>query len=299
MMKTATSIRQLVTNEKPLITPLAHDALSARLIERAGFKSIGIGGSALLAARYGLPDIGLAAFGEMLAGVREILAATRLPLMVDGDDGYGDVKSVAHMVESYTDLGVSAIVLEDQIRVAKQPGDAGAVAVASIEEMTAKIKVAVGACAGTEVQIIARCDALKPEGLENALRRADSYLAAGANGIFIPGLATVEQLATVGRRFRGSHLMAAQFEGRETWLPPAHLYELGFRQIALPGVLLPRIVHCIDQTLAALSEFAGSGKPLPAYPAGDAQRALEAALQFDKWKSVGDEPSQKSSGRKP
>jgi 2-methylisocitrate lyase-like PEP mutase family enzyme len=288
MMKTATSIRQLVTNEKPLITPLAHDALSARLIERAGFKSIGIGGSALLAARYGLPDIGLAAFGEMLAGVREILAATRLPLMVDGDDGYGDVKSVAHMVESYTDLGVSAIVLEDQIRVAKQPGDAGAVAVASIEEMTAKIKVAVGAC-----------DALKPEGLENALRRADSYLAAGANGIFIPGLATVEQLATVGRRFRGSHLMAAQFEGRETWLPPAHLYELGFRQIALPGVLLPRIVHCIDQTLAALSEFAGSGKPLPAYPAGDAQRALEAALQFDKWKSVGDEPSQKSSGRKP
>ena len=183
MMKTATSIRQLVTNEKPLITPLAHDALSARLIERAGFKSIGIGGSALLAARYGLPDIGLAAFGEMLAGVREILAATRLPLMVDGDDGYGDVKSVAHMVESYTDLGVSAIVLEDQIRVAKQPGDAGAVAVASIEEMTAKIKVAVGACAGTEVQIIARCDAFKLEGLAGAIKRGERYLAAGAHAL--------------------------------------------------------------------------------------------------------------------
>jgi 2-methylisocitrate lyase-like PEP mutase family enzyme len=87
-----TSIRQLAASEKPLITPLAHDAMSARLIQRAGFKAMAIGGSALLAARYGLPDIGLAALGEMSDGIRDIVEATDLPLMVDGDDGYGDAK---------------------------------------------------------------------------------------------------------------------------------------------------------------------------------------------------------------
>ena len=283
---TKTSLRQLVTTEKPLLTPLAHDALTARLIERAGFKSIGIGGSALLASRYGLPDIGLAAFGEMLAGIRDIIAATTLPVMVDGDDGYGDIRSVAHMVETYARVGVSGIVLEDQMLVAKQPGDSGAIAVVAAADMIGKIKVAVSSCAGTDVQIIARCDAYKLEGLAGAIRRGEKYLAAGAHGLFIPGLSTVDELAEVGRRFNGAHLLTAQFEGRPTWLPPTTLYEVGFRQIALPGLLLPRIVNCIDQTLQDMARFAASAKPLPDYPMDQAQRALNAALQFDKWKAI-------------
>jgi 2-methylisocitrate lyase-like PEP mutase family enzyme len=94
------SLRRLIEQEKPLVTPLAHDALTARLIARAGFRSIAIGGSALLAARYGLPDIGLAALGEMAAGIQDVVTATVLPVLVDGDDGYGDARSVVHMVEA-------------------------------------------------------------------------------------------------------------------------------------------------------------------------------------------------------
>ena len=93
------SLRDLHRAHQPLISPLAHDALSARLIERTGFKTFNIGGSALLAARYALPDLGLAGFAEMLAGIRDIVEASKLPCLVDADDGYGDVKSVVRTIQ--------------------------------------------------------------------------------------------------------------------------------------------------------------------------------------------------------
>jgi 2-methylisocitrate lyase-like PEP mutase family enzyme len=281
------SLRRLIAEEKPLVTLLAHDALTARLIARAGFRSIGIGGSALLAARYGLPDIGLAALGEMAAGIQDIIAATDLPVMVDGDDGYGDVKNVVHMVEVYMRLGVSGIVLEDQVRVAKQPGDSGAVGVIPVYEMVQKLKAAVGASSGTEIQIIARCDAYKPEGLQGAMRRADQYLRAGAHGIFIPGVPTVAGLVDVGKRFCGAHLMIAMFEGRETWLPPAELYAMGFRQVVFPGLLIPRVVHCLDVALQDLRAHVDGKAPMPSFSdATQATTALQEALMLDKWKAI-------------
>jgi 2-methylisocitrate lyase-like PEP mutase family enzyme len=282
-----TSLRALIQQEKPLVTPLAHDALTARLIARAGFRAIAVGGSGLLAARYGLPDVGLAALGEMAAGIQDILAATDLPALVDGDDGYGDIRSVVHMVEVYARLGVSGIVLEDQVRGVKQPGDAGAVGVEPVETMAAKLRAAVAACRGTEMQILARCDAVALEGLEGAMRRADRYLAAGAHGLFIPGVATVAGLREVGRRFGGSHLMVAMFEGRETWLPPAELHAMGFRQVVFPGLLLARVVDALDRALRDLRAHADGRAPMP--PLEDAGRprvALEEALQLDRWRSI-------------
>src|SRR5713101_8207541 len=114
------TLREAFAAERPLVTPLAHDALSARLIARTGFKAFAIGGSALLAARYGLPDIGLIGVSDMTDGIRDIAAATELPFFADGDDGYGDVKSVARMIELYEQIGVSAILIEDQQREHKQ-----------------------------------------------------------------------------------------------------------------------------------------------------------------------------------
>lgn len=282
------TLQQLIAQHKPLVAPLAHDALSARLIEMAGFSAMGIGGSGLLAARYGLPDIGLAALGEMAAGIADIIAATKLPVMVDGDDGYGDVKSVAHITEVYARLGVSGIVLEDQVRVAKQPGDTGAVGVVDAREMIAKLKVAVASCAGTDIQIIARCDAYRLEGLDGAIRRADQYLAAGAHGIFIPGVPSVGETVKVGDHFRGAYLMAAIFEGRETWLPPAEFYAMGFRQVMLPGLLIPRLVQCLAGTLQDLRSHVDGTAPMPVFAgAKQAEENLHSALMFDKWRAVG------------
>src|SRR5690348_11914238 len=139
------TLRELHRTERPLISPLAHDALSARLIAQAGFKSFNVGGSALLAARHALPDLGLAGFGEMLAGIRDIVDASPLPCLVDADDGYGDVKGVTHTVRGFEAAGVSGVLLEDQSREGKQPGAASARNVVPIEVMTQKLKAAMAA----------------------------------------------------------------------------------------------------------------------------------------------------------
>jgi len=281
------SIRQLVAEERPLVQPLAHDALTARLIQRAGFKAIGVGGSSLLAARYALPDIGLAALGEMATGIADIVAATDLPVTVDGDDAYGDVKSVVHMTELYARMGVSGIVIEDQVRVSKQPGDAGALAVVPVEIMVQKLRAAKAACGGADLQIVARCDAYQLEGLQGALRRADRYLQAGADGIFVPAVPHVHELAEIGRKFRGVHLLIAIFEGRKTWLSPAELYAMGFNHVVFPGVLISRVVHAVDTALRQLKDFAEGKAPMPPAADPDATRvALEEAVLFEKWKAI-------------
>src|SRR5437660_12897445 len=107
--------KALLAAHQPVQLPAAHDALTARLIEQAGFPAYQIGGFALAGARHGIPDIDLTRFAEQAAGVRDILAASHLPVLVDGDDGYGDVKNVTHTVQSYEAMGVSAIFLEDQV----------------------------------------------------------------------------------------------------------------------------------------------------------------------------------------
>src|SRR5512145_1351056 len=109
------SWRELLAIERPLVLPCAHDALSARLIERAGFKAYSIGGFPLVGARHAIPDVGLVALAEMSAGMRDVMAATALPVLIDGDDGYGDVKNVTRTIRAYEDMGASAIFIEDQV----------------------------------------------------------------------------------------------------------------------------------------------------------------------------------------
>ncbi|MGB8284936.1 MAG: isocitrate lyase/PEP mutase family protein, partial [Pseudolabrys sp.] len=107
-------INRAVKEKRLLVVPGAHDALSARLIQKIGFETYFIGGFPAVGSRYGVPDIGLKGFGEISAAVRDIMAACDLPVFVDGDDGYGDVKNVVHTVQSYERMGVSAILIEDQ-----------------------------------------------------------------------------------------------------------------------------------------------------------------------------------------
>ena len=110
-----TTFRQLVASERPLVLPGAHDAISARLIERAGFKAYFIGGFPLVGARFGVPDIGLMGLGEIGSGIRDIMSACDLPVLVDCDNGYGDVKTVVHVINFYERLGAQAVFFEDQV----------------------------------------------------------------------------------------------------------------------------------------------------------------------------------------
>src|SRR5881227_3143818 len=160
--------KDLLDQHSPVQLPAAHDALTAKLIERAGFHAFQIGGFALVGARHGLPDIDLVRFGEQAEGVRDILAAARIPVLVDADDGYGDVKNVTHTVRSYEAMGVSAIFLEDQL-APKRCGHMARKRVVPTKFMEQKIRAAIAARNSSDFFLIARTDALEPCGLDEAL----------------------------------------------------------------------------------------------------------------------------------
>jgi len=282
------SLRELHRAHQPLISPLAHDALSARLIESAGFKTFNVGGSALLAARHALPDLGLAGFAEMLAGIRDIVEASKLPCLVDADDGYGDVKSVVRTVQGYEAAGVSGLLLEDQARESKQPGAASARSVVPLEAMEQKLKAAMDARENSDFVVIGRTDAYGAEGLDAAIRRAERFLRLGADGIFVAGLKTPQDYEQVGKAFKGAWNCAAIFEATATpWLTPAELYNLGFSQVAYPNILIGRVAKAIEHGLQRLGQLAG-GKD-KAFANGEQEMALQSladALDLQKWNDL-------------
>jgi 2-methylisocitrate lyase-like PEP mutase family enzyme len=242
--------KDLLRREQPLLLPCAHDALSARLIERAGFAAYSIGGFALVGSRYGIPDIGLAAFGEISAGIRDIMGATKLPVLVDGDTGYGDVKNVTHTIEGYEALGASAIFIEDQV-APKRCGHMAGKDVIPADVMVRKIKAAAAARRSSDFFLIARTDARAVHGLDDALRRGEQYLEAGADGIFIEAPQSIEELQRIGRTFQGAPQMANMLEGGQTpVLPPAELKAMGFAIVAYPTSVIFRVARTIEKALA-------------------------------------------------
>ena len=245
--------RDLLAVERPLLLPCAHDALSARLIERAGFKAYSIGGFPLVGARHALPDVGLVGLAEMSAGMRDIMSATRLPVLVDCDDGYGDAKNAARTIRGYEAMGVSALFMEDQ-KAPKRCGHMSGKEVIDADVMAAKLRAAVAARRSNDFFIIARTDARAVHGLDEALRRAELYLNAGADGLFIEAPQTIEELERVGRTFQGVPQIANMLEGggRTPLLSPRELYRLGFAMVAYPTSLIYRVARTIENALADL-----------------------------------------------
>jgi 2-methylisocitrate lyase-like PEP mutase family enzyme len=250
--------KQLLDTSAPLQLPAAHDALTAKLIEDAGFHAYQIGGFALVGARHGMPDVDLTRFAEQASGVRDIIAACDLPVLVDADDGYGDAKNVTHMIASYEALGVSAVFIEDQVSP-KRCGHMRGKEVVSVTIMEQRIEAAVAARRSKEFFIVARTDARAVEGLDAALKRAERYLKAGADGLYIEAPRSDKELAQIGQAFTGVPQMTNMFEGdRETpWLTPGELHALGFSMILYPTTILFRVVKTIQTALADVRQ----GKP--------------------------------------
>src|SRR3954467_10075676 len=179
--------RPLRGEDEPLLLPAAHDALTARLITRAGFKAYQVGGFALAGARYAFPDIDLVQFYEENEAIRQVVAASPLPVLVDAGDGFGDVKNVTRTVRGYEELGVSAIFIEDQ----KTPiscGQMGKKEVVPIKEMCGKVKAALAARRNADTFILARTDGRGAANVTEALKRGAAYRDAGADGVYVEGL---------------------------------------------------------------------------------------------------------------
>jgi len=282
------SIASVMKAERPLVTPLAHDALSARLIARAGFKAFAIGGSAMLATRFALPDIGLIGVADMTAGIRDIAAATDLPFFADGDDGYGDVKSVARMIELYEQMGVSAILIEDQQREHKQQRADRALGVVDRAIIESKLRVALAERRNPDTFIVGRTDSFGVLGLDEALRRAERFLEVGVDAVFIAGLKSIPDYERVGRELRGARLSAAIFESEGMpWPTPKELGELGFAHVSYPASLLFRITATMHATLATLRRHATGAETMMPDRAADASRkVLDDALELARWQGI-------------
>lgn len=250
----------LEESTKPLLLPVAHDALTARLIEMAGFDAYQIGGYALSGATHAIPDVDLEKFGEKKPSVENILNASPLPFMVDIDDGYGDVKNVTRTISEYIHMGASATFMEDQ-QPPKKCGHMDDKKIVAPEFMEQKIRAALAARGENELFILARTDAIEPEGLDSAIKRAERYLKAGADGVYLEGPTTVEQLEKIGKVFKDVPLATSVLEngGKTPWLSPQDFADLGFDMILYPTTVIFQVAYATQQALKRLK----NGEPLP------------------------------------
>jgi 2-methylisocitrate lyase-like PEP mutase family enzyme len=275
--------KHLLKKNAPLLLPAASDALTAKLIEQAGFPAYQIGGFALDGIRFGFPDMDVNRLGEKSAVVRDIVHACDLPVLVDCDDGYGDEKNVTRTMHVYDDLGVSAVFIEDQ-KSPKKCGHMGGKQVVEPRDMVNKLKAAQTARREAEkLFILARTDALAVNGLDDALRRAEMYLKAGADGIYVEGPETLQQLRTIGREFKGKPLATSILEGggKTPWVSPREMHSMGFNMLLFPTTLLFQLTKTLQRSLANLR----AGKPMP-------ESEAVTMLQFEKivdiayWKAI-------------
>ncbi|HEY9001381.1 MAG TPA: isocitrate lyase/phosphoenolpyruvate mutase family protein [Mucilaginibacter sp.] len=250
----------LQESSMPILLPVAHDALTARLIELAGFNAYQIGGYALSGATHAIPDVDLEKFGEKKFTVESIITASPLPFMIDIDDGYGDVKNVTRTISEYIHLGASATFMEDQ-QPPKKCGHMNDKKVVPIHAMEEKIRAAVEARGDNELFILARTDAISPEGLDKAIKRAEHYLKAGADGIYLEGPTSLNQLEQIGRVFKDVPLATSVLEngGKTPWVPPQQFADMGFNMILYPTTVIFQVAHATQMALKHLK----NGEPLP------------------------------------
>lgn len=274
--------RSLLAGEAPLLLPAAHDALTAKIIERAGFKAYQVGGFALTGARHGFPDIDLTHYGEQSTAVRDIVTNCTLPVLVDADDCYGDVKGVTRVIQGYEYLGASAIFFEDQ-KSPKRCGHMAGKEVIPSKEMVQKVEAAVDARRSHDTFIIARTDAIAVHGLSDALRRGEMFLMAGADGLFIEGPTSVEELELIAKTFQGVPKIANMFEGggKTPVLRPDELFAMGFEMIVYPTSILFRAVKAIQKA----TEDILAGRPMtPGESVG--MKEFESIVGMDYWKAI-------------
>lgn len=250
----------MLARDEPVLAPGAFDALSARVVESAGFKAVYMTGFGTSAALLGQPDVGLLTQTEMVENAHHMAEAVGIPLIADADTGYGNPLNVRRTVAEYERAGVAAIHIEDQVSP-KKCGHMDRKRVIPADEMAAKIRAAVDARQDPDFLIIARTDARAMEGLESALARAERYREAGADLLFVEAPQSVEEIEAVAARLRGTPLLFNWAEqGKTPPLSYERLRELGFQLIIFPISLLLTATQAMR---AAAAQIRAAGSPAP------------------------------------
>jgi len=254
MPSSAENLRALLAQDKLHVMPCCFDALSAKLIEQAGFDLTFLSGFSASAARIGQPDLGLMSYAEVLDQARNSADAIGIPLIADGDTGYGNAMNVRRTVAGFAKAGAAAVMIEDQL-APKRCGHTPGKAVVSQKEAFDRIRAAVDAREeGADILILARTDARHEHGLGEAIERAAKFKELGADILFVEAPRSVEEMRTVCRELPGPK-MANIVEGGETPdLSHKELEEIGYAIAAYPPTLMAGAMKAMVETLQRLKD---------------------------------------------
>ena len=264
MKHPALQLKEALAAGRIVQAPGAFDALSARLVERAGFPAVYMTGFGATAARLGQPDIGLLTQTEMTTHARDMVRAVGIPVIADADTGYGGPSNIARTVREYIQAGVAAIHLEDQI-APKRCGQMAGIRLMDAHENERRLRCALAARGSDPLLVIGRTDALPAAGMSEAVSRAKRYQDAGVDLVFIDGIKTVAEVEAVARQVSGPKVVSIVDGTDAAALDTGALQAMGFELVFFAVTALFSAARAVEQALAELRRH---GTPRAVVPAG-------------------------------
>ena len=254
MTSSANKLRTLLDGPNILVAPACFDALSARMIERAGFPLSFMSGFAGSAARLGLPDTGLISYAEMVEQGRNLCGAVSIPVIGDADTGYGNALNVKRTIQGYAQAGFACAMIEDQVAPKRCGHTRGKQVVGRIEAVS-RIRAAVDARdEGAGILIMARTDARAPEGFDEAMWRIEAFADAGADIVFLEAPQTEEEMRRFCDGVPGPKMANLVEQGDTPLLAPDKLGEMGFKIVLYPLTMLNAAMSAMARALTDLGE---------------------------------------------
>lgn len=286
-------LRQKIAAGEFIVAPGVFDMISAMLAERVGFDAVYASGYWLTASYLGIPDAGIATYTDMLARVSKVVEKSTAPVIADADTGFGGLLNVHHTVRGYERAGVSAIQIEDQ-EFPKKCGHTPYRRVVPIEDMVAKVRVAVDARSSPDFLVIARTDARTGFGFEEAVRRGQAYAEAGADVVFVESLQSEDEMRRACAAIRAP-MMANMSDGGKTPIRPAReLASLGYALAIWPAMAALSASAAMERAMQHLKTEGTSLSPdVPLFAFDDFCRMVgfEEVWKFEeKWKDVLQKP---------
>jgi 2-methylisocitrate lyase-like PEP mutase family enzyme len=280
-MTPAATLRRLIDAGPIVMAPGAPDALTARLVQKAGFPAIYMTGFGATASRLGMPDIGLLSQTEMTTHARDMVRAVTIPVIADADTGYGGPSNIQRTVREYLQAGVAAIHLEDQV-APKRCGQLAGVKLMDAEHSADRLRCAIEARGRDELLIIGRTDALPAAGIDEALSRAQRYRDAGADLVFVDGIKKIAEVEAVARHLPGPKIVSIVDGNETTALRAADLQAMGFAVVLYAVTALFGAALAVEQALARLRRD-GTPRDVPTLAYADFTRivGLPAHQQLD------------------
>lgn len=250
-------LREILAADRITVLPGAADAITARVIEQAGFDGVYVTGAGFANASFGVPDIGLIALPEIREHVRRIASVVSIPVVVDADTGYGGILNVGRAVRELELAGASAIQIEDQAEP-KRCGHFDGKSLVSPDEMVQRLAAAIDARTDPDLVIIARTDAYQEEGMAGAVERARAYRLAGADALFVEAPTNTDDLRELPRLL-DAPIIANMVEGGKTpMVDAAELEAMGFRVALFANTALRAAVYAVQDAMRVLREQGGT-----------------------------------------